>query len=88
MIRQRLTDNATHGADYYDPQGYEINPTPGTSHLVAADRNGLVISMTTTVNLFWDSRIMVPETGVVLNGEMDDFSSVSRIYYTSLGRLC
>jgi len=54
--------------------------------MVTADEDGLVVSLTTTVNLFWGSQIMVPETGspplplhvadgvVVLNDEMNDFS--------------
>lgn len=42
--------------------------------MVAADDSGLSISLTTTVNLYWGSRIMVPESGIVLNDAMDDFS--------------
>jgi gamma-glutamyltranspeptidase/glutathione hydrolase len=42
--------------------------------MTAADRSGLVVSMTTTVNLLFGSHVMVPETGVVLNNQMDDFS--------------
>ena len=47
-----------------DPQSH------GTSHVVTADSSGMATSLTTTVNLFFGSRIMVPETGVVMNDQM------------------
>lgn len=43
----------------------------GTSHIIAADHSGLVISAITTVNTLFGSKVMVPETGVVMNNEMD-----------------
>ncbi|TKA48685.1 hypothetical protein B0A54_00821 [Friedmanniomyces endolithicus] len=48
--------------------------TPGTSAVVTTDVTGMAISLTTTVNLLFGSQIMVPETGVILNNEMNDFS--------------
>ncbi|KAJ4156431.1 hypothetical protein NW754_008060 [Fusarium falciforme] len=56
------------------PLGLESLDTPGTSHLVAMDKSGLAISLTTTVNLIFGSQVMVPETGMVMNNEMNDFS--------------
>lgn len=55
-------------------KSYEVLSDRGTSAMVAADDSGLSISLTTTVNLYWGSRIMVPESGIVLNDAMDDFS--------------
>ena len=43
----------------------------GTSHIAAADDSGLAISAITTVNTYFGSKVMVPETGVVMNNEMD-----------------
>ncbi|KAM0563095.1 hypothetical protein ACHAPJ_001942 [Fusarium lateritium] len=60
--------------DAYDPKGLESLDTPGTSHLVVMDKSGLAISLTTTVNLVFGSRVIVPETGVIMNNEMNDFS--------------
>ena len=34
----------------------------------------MAISLTTTVNLLFGSQLMVPETGVIMNNEMNDFS--------------
>lgn len=44
---------------------------PGTSHIAAVDHTGLAISEITTINLLFGSRIMVPETGIIMNNEMD-----------------
>jgi gamma-glutamyltranspeptidase / glutathione hydrolase len=37
----------------------------------AADRSGLAISLTTTVNLLFGSQVMVPETGIIMNNIMN-----------------
>lgn len=34
----------------------------------------MAISLTTTVNLLFGSQLLVPETGIILNNEMNDFS--------------
>lgn len=56
--------------------------SPGTSHAVAADASGMAISLTSTINLGFGSRLIVPETGLIMNNEMNDFSipSVSNVF--------
>lgn len=39
--------------------------------MVTSDKDGLVFSLTTTTNLPFGSHVMVPETGIVLNSQMD-----------------
>ncbi|KAF2176694.1 gamma-glutamyltranspeptidase-like protein [Zopfia rhizophila CBS 207.26] len=73
-IRAKISDTGTFGVSYYDPAGLESLDTPGTSHVVTADHNGMSISLTTTVNLLFGSLLVVPETGVIMNNEMNDFS--------------
>lgn len=71
VIRSLIHDNSTYQPQEYDPSTYlsliDDNSIPvedsGTSHMVTADENGLVVSLTTTVNLYWGAQIMVPETG-------------------------
>jgi gamma-glutamyltranspeptidase/glutathione hydrolase len=68
-IRGKISDQSQN-VSWYDPRGIESLETPGTSHVVAADKDGLAISITTTVNLLFGSQLMVPETGVIMNNEM------------------
>ncbi len=46
-----------------------------TTHIAAADREGNWIGITATVNTSFGSKVIVPGTGVILNNQMDDFSS-------------
>ncbi|QYT06315.1 Gamma-glutamyltransferase [Trichoderma simmonsii] len=73
-IRSKISDFKTQNVSYYDPKGLESLETPGTSHIVAADASGMAVSMTTTINLLFGSTLIVPETGVIMNNEMNDFS--------------
>ncbi len=47
----------------------------GTSHLVVADAEGNVVSLTTTVNGPFGASIVAGDTGILLNNELDDFSA-------------
>ncbi|EGX91564.1 Gamma-glutamyltranspeptidase [Cordyceps militaris CM01] len=73
-IRSKISDTSTQPVAYYNPDGIESLATPGTSHVVAADASGMAVSLTTTINTLFGSRLMVPETGVIMNNEMNDFS--------------
>ena len=46
-----------------------------TTHIAAADKDGNWVAITTTVNTSFGSKVVIPETGVVLNNQMDDFSA-------------
>lgn len=46
----------------------------GTTHFCVMDADGLTVSITTTVNLVFGSRLAVPSLDVILNDEIDDFS--------------
>ncbi len=46
-----------------------------TTHLCAADADGNVVSLTTTLNAGFGSCLVVDGTGVLLNNEMDDFAA-------------
>ena len=74
-VRSKILDTTTQPVSAYDPKGLASIATPGTSEITAVDSTGMAISVTTTVNLLFGSQVMVPETGVIMNDEMDDFSS-------------
>ncbi|OAQ62533.1 gamma-glutamyltranspeptidase [Purpureocillium lilacinum] len=73
-LRAKISDFKTEDASWYDPDNTLADDTPGTSHMVAADASGMSVSLTTTINTHFGSLLMVPETGVVMNNQMDDFS--------------
>jgi len=45
-----------------------------TTHTSAVDADGLAVSLTTTLNSNYGSKVMLPQGGFFLNNEMDDFS--------------
>jgi len=47
----------------------------GTAHTSAVDVHGNAAALTSTVNTAFGSMVLVPGTGIILNNEMDDFSS-------------
>ena len=46
-----------------------------TTHLSVVDAQGNAVSITTTINSFFGSKVTVAGAGFVLNNEMDDFSA-------------
>lgn len=60
----------------------EINPgnpapyeSPDTTHFSVMDKFGNAVSNTYTLNFSYGSGIVIPGTGMLMNNEMDDFSS-------------
>ena len=66
--RSRVQDPNSYGR-------YFNSDDSGTSHISIIDRNGNAVSCTETINLTFGSFVVVPEYGIVLNNEMDDFSA-------------
>ncbi|PRW56746.1 gamma-glutamyltranspeptidase 1-like [Chlorella sorokiniana] len=47
----------------------------GTSHLSVVDADRMAVAMTTTINTGFGSKVLSPSTGLLLNNQMDDFST-------------
>lgn len=50
----------------------------GTTHLSVVDEEGNAVAITSTVNLPFGARFVSSSTGILLNNEMDDFSTGNR----------
>ncbi|RDY07016.1 Glutathione hydrolase 1, partial [Mucuna pruriens] len=73
VLKNDINDNKTFGPSHYGDKWGQIYDH-GTSHISIIDPERNAISMTTTVNAYFGSKILSPSTGIVLNNEMDDFS--------------
>ncbi|MBS1261970.1 MAG: Glutathione hydrolase proenzyme [Calditrichaeota bacterium] len=80
-LRGRVTflyDRHPKGAG--DPMNYMENPPDSllkdrhTSHLSVIDRWGNMVAITATINTHFGSKVVLGNTGIFLNNEMDDFS--------------
>jgi gamma-glutamyltranspeptidase / glutathione hydrolase len=59
------------------PESYgaklDIGRDSGTQHISVIDGEGFSVSLTTTINTAFGSKVVGAESGIVLNNEMDDF---------------
>ncbi|KAH9216475.1 nucleophile aminohydrolase [Leptodontidium sp. 2 PMI_412] len=77
-IRSKISDPSTLPIPAYNPAGIEVLETPGTSHVSTAGACGMAIALTSTVNLYFGSKMMVPEMGLIMNNLMNDFSTLGQ----------
>lgn len=66
---QQASDSEDIGAGSWPAESTE------TTHYSVMDKDGIAVSVTTTLNLGYGNRIVVPGAGFLLNNEMDDFSA-------------
>ena len=57
------------------PRDGQGRGTTGTSHFSVVDETGLTVACTETINGYFGSLVAIPDIGVVLNNEMNDFTT-------------
>ena len=73
---EKSNDNIEHGK----PPGADIDLFgKHTTHISTADKWGNWVSITTTVNTSFGSKVIIPGTGVVMNNQMDDFAILPKV---------
>ena len=72
-IKDHVSPSHTYGTQKKKPRA--PNRDGGTSHLSVVDQFGNMVAMTSTINTGFGSKVFTPKSGIVLNNEMDDFST-------------
>ncbi|XP_032221522.2 glutathione hydrolase 1 proenzyme [Nematostella vectensis] len=72
-LRKKIFANQTFPPSYYGPF-FDAAESHGTAHLSVVGPDGELVSVTSTINGYFGSYLMT-DTGIILNNEMDDFSS-------------
>ncbi|KAG5281339.1 hypothetical protein AALO_G00070170 [Alosa alosa] len=70
-IRAMIHDDRTH-----DDQYYNVTPSMdamGTTHVSVLAEDGTAVSVTSTINHIFGSKVFSPKTGIILNNELSDF---------------
>uniref|UniRef100_A0A8C1UD03 Glutathione hydrolase n=1 Tax=Cyprinus carpio TaxID=7962 RepID=A0A8C1UD03_CYPCA len=70
-VRAKISPDHTYDASYYNVTPYL--DSHGTTHVSVLAEDGMAVSVTSTINHIFGSRIFSPKTGILLNNELADF---------------
>ncbi|KAK7146297.1 hypothetical protein R3I93_013898 [Phoxinus phoxinus] len=70
-VRAKISPDRTHDASYYNVTPYL--DSHGTTHVSVLAEDGMAVSVTSTINLMFGSRILSSKTGILLNNQLADF---------------
>ena len=72
---QRASIRMDHATPSASLPGVDASPGgPSTTHFSVIDASGNMVAATITLNFYFGSGLMIPDTGILLNNQMDDFS--------------
>ena len=74
-VMSKWSDQKTFLTSQYYGAEYQYTDDHGTSHISILGPNGDAVSVTSTVNSYFGSGIMSKSSRIVLNNQMDDFST-------------
>jgi gamma-glutamyltranspeptidase/glutathione hydrolase len=74
-VRSQIPKDRPLTKDEVKPGKFDGYESPETTHFTIMDAEGHVVSSTQTINGYFGSSLVIPGTGIVLNNEMDDFST-------------
>jgi len=69
-------ERATRSSEITPWAGETATESTQTTHISVIDADGRIVALTTTLNGTFGCGLLVPETGFLLNNEMDDFNTV------------
>ncbi|XP_076587992.1 gamma-glutamyltransferase 5a [Chaetodon auriga] len=72
QIRSLISDDKTHDPQYYNNVKPGVDGV-GTTHVSVLAEDGSAVSVTSTINHIFGSKVFSPRTGVILNNELSDF---------------
>ncbi|XP_076359107.1 scoloptoxin SSD14-like [Tachypleus tridentatus] len=82
-IRKKISDVETFPPESYGGDFYGVEDH-GTAQVTVVDSEGNAVSASSTINTHFGCKRRSPSTGIILNNEMDDFSSPNVINYFGL----
>ena len=79
-LREMILDDGVlnttmYGGKWNILKGGVLPEDHGTSHMSVVDRNRMAVALTSTVNTGFGSKVLSRSTGIILNNQMDDFST-------------
>jgi gamma-glutamyltranspeptidase/glutathione hydrolase/leukotriene-C4 hydrolase len=80
QIRRNISDNCTYSYEHYNPKYEPIN-SGGTTH-ISVMKEGFGVSLTSSINFHFGSKLLHSETGILLNNQMDDFSKAKKSHFS------
>ncbi|XP_052459876.1 gamma-glutamyltransferase 5a isoform X1 [Carassius gibelio] len=70
-VREKISPDRTYDASYYNTTPYL--DSHGTTHVSVLAEDGMAVSVTSTINQIFGSKIFSPKTGIILNNQLADF---------------
>lgn len=78
-IRNRIIDNSTRTDYQYYGGNFAIEEDHGTANMAVLAPNGDALTITSTINTYFGAKVRSIHTGIILNDEMDDFSTPGKL---------